>query len=285
MPSTLLIGYDVERVSGRVPGEKWVGQPVPENATAVFLERIAEVHGELRVPATIFMLGRNIEKNLRALEKCVTTGMFEIAQHTQDHYPLKTIIEEDGSRVYLRGLDFDAIEEQIAKPMELLKKYLGIDCRGVTAPYTYYRGLSDRPDILDIIDRCGLSYVRSYGRNSRDYFPLSWDVQPFRYERQGFPAILEIPIQGWIDAQWRHDNGWEKTEEYFNFLTGQVDRIKDENICWSHVQHDWTSILHDKQLHWTEKFIAYASKSLTTKTHCDYYRSVMPASAHDAEVT
>ena len=29
MRGTLLIGYDVERIPGRVPGEKWVGQPVP----------------------------------------------------------------------------------------------------------------------------------------------------------------------------------------------------------------------------------------------------------------
>ena len=37
---TFLIGYDVERIPGRVPGEKWVGQPVPDDATEVFLHAV-----------------------------------------------------------------------------------------------------------------------------------------------------------------------------------------------------------------------------------------------------
>ena len=31
MSSTLVIGYDVERIPGRAPGEKWVGRKVPED--------------------------------------------------------------------------------------------------------------------------------------------------------------------------------------------------------------------------------------------------------------
>jgi len=38
MPGTLLVGYDVERIPGRVPGEKWVGQSVPENSSELFLD-------------------------------------------------------------------------------------------------------------------------------------------------------------------------------------------------------------------------------------------------------
>lgn len=271
MSSKLLIGYDVERIPGRVPGEKWVGRKVPEDSTSVFLKRIVEVHKELQVPATIFMVGCNIEKHLSELEKCLASGMFEIAQHTQEHYPLKTVVEETGSRVFLRGLDFDRMEEQIGRPVALLKKYLGVECKGITAPYTYYRGLSDRPDILEIISKSGMVYTRSYGRNSLDYFPLDWEIQPFFYDRQGFPGILECPVQGWLDAQWRHDNGWEKWEEYNSYLKTQVDRLESMNMCWSHLQHDWTSILFDENLHWTRKFIEYAAQKMEIKTYYDYY--------------
>ena len=95
-----------------------------------------------------------------------------------------------------------------------------------------------RPDILAILDRYGLAYVRSYARNSKDYFPLDWDVQPFWYERQGFPNLLEVPMQGWIDAQWRQQHGWENWAGYHEYLRAQVDDRMADGQCWSHVQHD-----------------------------------------------
>ena len=273
MKSTLLIGYDVERIPGRVPGEKWVGRSVPEDTATRFLKRIAEVHRDLHVPATVFVVGRNIEKHLRELEGCLATGMFEIAQHTQDHVPLKTVLEETGSRVFLRGVDVDRMDEQLGRPVALLKQHLGVDCKGITTPYTYYRGLSDRPDILEIVARHGMVYTRSYGRNHLDYFPLGWDVQPFFYDRQGFPEILELPVQGWIDAQWRHDNGWDKQAEYFAYLKTQVDTFSGTAICWAHLQHDWTSLLCDENLEWTRKFLEYAASRFEVKTCYEYYKA------------
>lgn len=273
MKSTLAIGYDVERIPGRVPGEKWVGRKVPEDTTSRFLKKIVEVHKDLQVPATIFMVGANIERHLPELEGCLASGLFEIAQHTHEHYPLKTVLEETGSRVFLRGLNFDRIEEQIAKPVELLKKHLGVDCKGITTPYTYYRGLADRPDILELVAKHGMVYTRSYGRNHLDYFPLDWDVQPFFYDRQGFPDILEYPVQGWIDAQWRHDNGWEKQEEYLAYLKETADTVCDKGICWDHLQHDWTSLLCDDNLTWTRKFIEYAREKFETKTYFGCYQT------------
>jgi peptidoglycan/xylan/chitin deacetylase (PgdA/CDA1 family) len=274
MKSKLVIGYDVERIPGRVPGEKWVGRKVPEDTTARFLKKALEVHKALQVPATLFMVGCNIEKHLAELEGCLASGLFEIAQHTHEHFPLKTVVEETGSRVFLRGLNFDRIEEQIAKPVELLKKHLGVECKGITTPYTYYRGLADRPDILELIARHGMVYTRSYGRNSLDYFPLDWSVQPFFYDRQGFPDILEFPVQGWIDAQWRHDNGWEKQAEYLAYLKETADTFCNQGICWDHLQHDWTSLLCDESLAWTRKFLEYAREKFETTTYVDCYRAM-----------
>ena len=270
MGGTLLIGYDVERIRGRVPGEKWVGQPVPDNATDLFLDRVLKVHREVGVPATIFILGCKIERHLAQLKACLASGLFEIAQHTHEHFPLKTVLEESPDNVYLPGLPFDRIEEQLARPVELLRRHLGVHCRGITAPYSYYRGLADRPDILQLIGRHGMSYVRSYGRNSRDYFPLGWDVQPFRYARQGFPDLLEIPMQGWIDAQWRREHGWQNWAAYHEYLRTQVDHVSTGGWCWSHCQHDWTSVFYDEQLTWTQKFLEYAAGRLKLLTHFNY---------------
>jgi len=125
VPGTLLIGYDVERIPGRVPGEKWVGRPVPEDATAVFLENAVRIHRDVQVPATLFVVGCNIEKHLPQLEACLASGYFEIAQHTYEHYPLKTVAEEIPENVYLPGLPFDRIEEQLARQRSMAASCMG----------------------------------------------------------------------------------------------------------------------------------------------------------------
>lgn len=271
MEGTLLIGYDVERIPGRVPGEKWVGRALAHDTAERFLQAILRIHGDVGVPATLFVVGCHIERLRPQLEACLDSGLFEIAQHTHEHFPLKTVVEESPDNVYLAGLPFDRIEEQLARPVELLRKHLGVHCRGVTAPYSYYRGLADRPDILAIVARHGMSYVRSYGRNGRDYFPLDWDVQPFWYRHQGFPDLLETPMQGWIDAQWRREHGWENWAAYHDYLKGQVDRVAADRLCWSHCQHDWTSLLCDESLAWTRKFLQYAAPRLQILTHFAFY--------------
>ena len=280
MPGTLLIGYDVERIPGRVPGEKWVGQRVPENATSVFLENALKIHREIGVPATIFMVGCNIEQHLPQLEACLASGYFEIAQHTYGHFPLKTVVEESAENVYLPALPFDRIEEQLARPVELIRRYFGIQCCGVTAPYTHYRGLADRPDILELIAKYEMSYVRSYGRNCNDYFPLGWNIQPFRYTKQGFPLLFEIPLQGWIDAQWRREHGWQNWPAYHAYLRQQVDDVAAGEQCWSLCQHDWTSILYDEPLAWTRKFLEYAKERVNILTHGDYVQQRLQHAPH-----
>ena len=88
MKSTLVIGYDVERIPGRVPGEKWVGRPVPVDTTTRFLTRIVDVHRAVNVPATIFMVGANIEAHRRELEACLASG--SLRSPSTRGYPLKT---------------------------------------------------------------------------------------------------------------------------------------------------------------------------------------------------
>ena len=169
MKSTLVIGYDVERIPGRVPGEKWVGRPVPVDTTTRFLTRIVDVHRAVNVPATIFMVGANIEAHRRGIEACSHQGSLRSPTHARA-LPAEDRGGRDRQPGLSQGLDFARIEEQIARPCELLKRHLGVECKGLTTPYTHYRGLSDRPDILEIIARYGMVYTRSYGRNSLDYF-------------------------------------------------------------------------------------------------------------------
>ena len=201
MPGALLIGYDVERIPRTGAGREVGGGPACSRGRNPCLSSTtpSAIHRETQVPATLFMVGCNIEKHLPQLEACLASGYFEIAQHTYEHYPLKTVVEESPENVYLPGLPFDRIEEQLARPVELLARHLGVECRGVTAPYCYYRGLSDRPDILEIVARLGIPTSAPTVAIATITSPWDGEIQPFWYTRQGFPSLLEIPIQGWIE--------------------------------------------------------------------------------------
>lgn len=56
----------------------------------------------------------------------------------------------------IKGGNLPQIEEEVEKTKELLKKYLNVECIGLRGPWGYYRGLSDRPDILEILYNLGI---------------------------------------------------------------------------------------------------------------------------------
>ena len=94
-----------------------------------------------------------------------------------------------------------ALREEVALTSRLLEEHLGVECVGIRTPFGYYRGLSGRPDLLGILQECGIRYTTSWGRNEENANPTPW-VQPFTYAEEGFPGILELPFQFWLDVVW-----------------------------------------------------------------------------------
>ena len=73
------------------------------------------------------------------------------------------------------------------KTSALLAEHLGVQCIGLTGPWCYYRGLRDRPDILQVLWEEGIRFTRTDGRNERDWHPVSLDLQPYWYDA-GLPG-------------------------------------------------------------------------------------------------
>lgn len=236
--ATLLVGYDVE--SGDDP-----------SVVSRFLERAEGLHSELSAPCTFFIMGKVAENNAAELaelkERC--GKLIDFQQHTYSHVLLKTVCMDDGDKLTLvRGGSLEQIEEEVSRTNRILKERLGVDCMGLTGPWAYYRGLSDRPDILEILDEHGIKFVRTWGRNEKDFQPVPIQVQPFFYEVQGFPRLMEFPIHGWQDVHWRMLNGWEKTLEYRKFLEDTAAELAGTDFVWSHGTHDWSSIREDPEM-------------------------------------
>ena len=243
----LLIGYDVEKVDD-------------PSVVRRFLRSVRSVHEDLEAPCTFFLLGRVVENNWRELKDLrKRSPFFDYEQHTYSHVLLKTVCMDDGKHIRLvRGGSPDQIEDEVAKTNRLLEEKLGVECWGITGPWGYYRGLCDRPDLLEILSRNGIRFTRTWARNEKDWQPVPFDVQPFTYEPQGFPGIVEFPLNGWQDVHWRELNGWENLGGYLAFLKQTADDLADRGIVWGYGSHDWSSIRADPELSVMRAFIQYA---------------------------
>lgn len=256
--ATLLIGYDVE-------------SPQPE-ITTKFLKIAKRVHDSLQAPCSFFLVGRTLE--LVGAEPFLPlrdNPLYDIQQHTYSHLLLKTVYIDDGEKITLvRGGSLEEIEEDVGRASRLLKEMLGVDCIGLTGPWGYYRGLCDRPDILEVLHKLGIRFTRTWARNEKDYQPTPLDVQPFWYTHSGFPDILECPVQGYQDVYWYQIFGRDM-EGYKKHLRECVDLIADRDWVLGYGAHDWSAV-EGEDLPQISYLIEYArSKGVEVKSYRQFY--------------
>ncbi|MCU1441594.1 MAG: polysaccharide deacetylase [Rhodoglobus sp.] len=263
LSSAFLLGYDVEHQDPAI--------------TRAFLSRAVQLHREFDFPATFFVLGETLERNIEQFRQIVGDPLFDVQQHTYTHKPLKTLVQRNSSGVTLiQGGSLERIRDEVTRTSELLASSLGVRCTGLTGPYTYYRGLSDRPDILEILWDCGIRFLRTDGRNHDDWQPVSFDVQPYTYELQGFPQLLEFGIQGWADCLLREEIGWDNHEGYLAELRSNLELVVSRDLDWSYLQHDWSSLRADPELRLTEALLRMTREAgAIPETYAAYYQRVV----------
>lgn len=267
MAGAMLIGYDVEAREDN---------PI----TGSFLTRVQAIHDALGVPATLFIVGQTLERWVPAFQAIARDPLFDLQQHTYSHQLLKTIHINDGKSTRLvRGATLPQIREEVRKTTDLLRTHLGVECIGITGPWCYYRGLRDRPDILEILWEEGIRFTRTDGRNAADYHPVSLDLQPYWYDDQGFPGILEIPIHGWHDCVIRREVlGWEDLDGYVASVTPYIEAVAAHDTVFSLCQHDWSSPQNDPDMRATEAILRYAlDHGVRLMTYQDYYQEAREA--------
>ncbi len=268
---TMLIGYDVE-----APGR--------EPVTVPFLARAAAIHNRLGVPATLFVVGRTLELWVPQFQAIAADPLFDLQQHTYSHQLLKTVYIDDGKSIRVqRGVSLEETREELRKTNELLRRHLGVECIGLTGPWCYYRGLRDRPDILQVLWDEGIRFCRTDGRNEKDWHPVSMDLQPYWYDALGFPEILEIPIHAWHDCVIRAEVlGWEDLDGYVESVKPYIDRAAAEDKVFSLCQHDWSSIREDPEMRATEAIIRYAQeRGLSFMSYKAYYEACKQSRAEE----
>ncbi len=278
MSGTILIGVDVESCGPCTANYARLG--------VGFLERCG-------VRGTWYVTGRAMEREAKAFVAADRSGVVDVQAHTYDHVLLKSILlrvpkglEIHGSKDFFfrRGGNIEEIDRDLARCQRVYHDTLGRLARGLTGPWAYYRGLGDRPDLLEIVHSHGFQFLRTYGRNEHDGQPVEMEIQPYFYAYQGFGRMLELPIQGYQDDfYYAAFNGLPDASTYAEHLRTLADRVAKEDLVWSLCTHDHgcqTPESFAAKTAWLAEIIAYA-KGLGIRflTGSEYYAERIAAMA------
>jgi len=253
------MGYDVETAS---------------ESTRGFLEGAQELHQKYDVPWTIYLTGQTIEARVDDIRRVADDPLLTIAQHTYNHVLLKSIymtpgdgkpIHGDEETFFFAGGTLEQIREEIESTQKILKDLVGVECRGLTGPWGYYRGLADRPDILQILKDSGICWIRTFARDERDCQPTSFSVQPFFYRQHGFPEILELGVQGYQDDfYWERFDDRRHGDTYQDYLYATLREVADSDWVWNLCSHDHDTPTKQEFFEtkgkWLEDFIVRAGE-------------------------
>lgn len=262
---TFLPGYSIESPEVEHPG-----------IALRCLRLAASVHRELEAPCTVFVRGRILEANEDAFRR-LRDGygdLLDFQQGTNSGVPLKTVCQanEHGVKLF-RGGSVDECREDVGRASDIMERVLGVRPIGLAGPLGYYRGLSDRPDLLEVLHELGVRFTRTFTRNARDWSPLSFETQPFAYDAQGFSDMIEIPGQGWPDVVLKEALRRQGAGGFVAHIRKDLDYVAAKKLTWSFVQTDRTCLLDDTEMAATRAVIEHARRlGFRMQTHAAHYQ-------------
>ncbi len=242
--ATFLIGYDVEHTDPAV--------------TRHFLATARRLHEDLEAPCSLFVVGRTLRHSPDAFRALLGHPLFDLQQHTETHLLLKTVYQENAAGVQVfRGGSPEEVRADVAAAQATFAEFLGFRPLGLTGPYCYYRGLCDRPDLVQIVYDEGIRFLRTWGRDQHDWQPVPF-FAPFPLTALGFPDVWEYGVHGWQDVILRAALGWENLDAYVAHVYDDIDRAVAADAVFSYCQHDWSSIRADPEMTLTRRILRYA---------------------------
>jgi peptidoglycan/xylan/chitin deacetylase (PgdA/CDA1 family) len=180
MSGTILLGIDVETTGA---------------ASATYARHGPDLLAAEGIRATWYVTGQSLERDPDLFIAADRSGVVDLQSHTYSHMLLKTVLIQAppgrlvcGAKDWFlkRGGTNEEIDQDLARCQKLFRDVLGRPAVGLCGPWNYYRGLGDRPDLLEITHRHGFRILRTAGRNEQDYLPVPLEWQPYFYAVQGF---------------------------------------------------------------------------------------------------
>lgn len=233
MPGTILLGVDVESAN---------------EASATYAQQGLEFLRQEEIPVSWYVTGQTIERYPKLFAEADRSGLVDIQSHTYSHMLLKTVLIEvpPGCTIhgrtdwYLkRGASLQEVDADLDRAQKVFENVLGRRAIGLTCPWCYYRGLGDRPELLELVHRHGFRFLRSYGRNEKDGQPVPMVWQPFFYRVQDFPDVLELFIHDYQDDfYYIAFNNLPDASTYPEHLCRMAEHVVKNDLVWSLATHD-----------------------------------------------
>jgi len=231
------------------------------DVTSHFLQTVREVHERRSAPCTLYVASGMTDEHCDALTQLASHPLFDL--QVVLNRPLKTVCQlADGETTVWTGMSLDEADEEIGAALATMRDRIGVRCTGLSDAIGCYRGLQDRPDILDVLARHGIGFCRTYARNETDWQPVRFSVEPFWYTSQGHPDIAEFPSQGWQNATIRGVYGWDDVAGYSEYVVADVDEAaRREDQVWSYWISDGSAIREDVAMSIVERMLECADEA------------------------
>ncbi len=233
MPGTILLGVDVEMAN---------------ESSANYAQLGLDFLQQESIPATWYVTGQSLQRYPKPFADADRSGLVDIQSHTYSHLLLKTVLIEvpPGCTIHGKkdwymqpGGTVEQIDADLDRCQKVFQDILGRRALGLTCPWCYYRGLGDRPDLLDIVHKHGFRFLRSFGRNEKDGQPVPMVWQPFFYRAQNFPDVLELFAHDYQDDfYYIAFNNLLDAGTYPEHLRRMAEHVVANNFVWSLATHD-----------------------------------------------
>jgi hypothetical protein len=163
--------------------------------------KIVEVHKRYEMPATFFIVGKTLDANPAEYRKLLDDPLFEIASHTYSHQMLR---DNDFCG---HAVPMDERRKEIFKGKESVERVFERPCIGLRPACGFDNALRGEPKVLELLQEAGFQYVSSLLWGP-DYSLPALLCEPFNYNDDGFPGILELPGHGWHENLLKDHNRW-----------------------------------------------------------------------------
>ena len=283
--SILLLGFDTEAAppkDGSYDNGIDLDRRIRESLDA--LDVITSILDEYQAPATFFIVGKLLD--CAGDEYAKRLGQREgldIQSHTYSHVSLTP-----------NGLSLAELDDEVERTKALISEYFDVEPTGLRGPNNYYRGLQGYPDRLEVLWDNGVRFLGSDGKGPPGaHYPAPF-TQPYWYEKEGFPGLLETPVTGFHCTHLLQTIGnlhWKPkvafpTGEILEELPRNVDEqisvrqkefqyAVDRDLIYSPALHPWSIYRFDKELKCLRFLIQMArDENVPVKSLNEYYGTV-----------
>lgn len=236
---------------------------------------IREVHEQLGVPATFYIVGKRLEEEGAGYRELLgDVPEFEIASHTYSHKMLRdnpwcgpAVTPEMRRIEVMEGKAW--VERVFERP-----------CLGLRPGCSFTDGLTGATDVLEAVAEAGFKYVSSQAWGPEYSLPAPL-ATPYTYAADGYPDLWEMPCHGWhenvvkghsLTTQPRRLLSWpplypeaippgpiQTPEEEWTLNCVFIDRAVEEGLPYvSLIWHPWSLYRFDPEMKMLKLTFEYA---------------------------